>query len=176
MTTGANRILTALPTFPDSGQAARWRTLRVEGLVSRPLVLSAQGLGDLPQKTLRDDFRCEEGWMAPELEWKGVAIQTVLQMAGPAESAKYVAFHAGDYAIGMPLAEVRKSKMVLALRLNGEPLAPEHGGPCRLVAAGKECYFSVKWLDLIEVTAKRPEDTGKAIALARIGRTAEGEQ
>ena len=36
---------------------------------------------------------------------------------------------------------------------------PEHGGPCRLVAPGQACYFSVKWVERILVTAERPQDT-----------------
>jgi len=50
--------------------------------------------------------------------------------------------------------------VILALRLNGEALPQEHGGPCRLIAGAKECNFSVKWVDLIEVTATPVEDTG----------------
>ncbi len=53
--------------------------------------------------------------------------------------------------------------------MKGQSLPAAHGAPCRLVVAGKDCYFSVKWLERVEVTSGRPADTAREIALRRIG-------
>ncbi len=44
------------------------------------------------------------------------------------------------------------------------------GRRCRLVVAGKDCFVSIKWVDYIEITAARPAETAREIALRRIGR------
>jgi DMSO/TMAO reductase YedYZ molybdopterin-dependent catalytic subunit len=92
-----------------------------------------------------------------------------LNASSPLPEARYVSFGAADFKIGLPLEEAMSPGALLASRLNGQPLAPEHGGPCRLVIVGKECFYSIKWVDNIEVTATRPTDTAKEIALKRIG-------
>jgi hypothetical protein len=38
-----------------------------------------------------------------------------------------------------------------------------------LVAPGRECYFSVKWVDRLALLAEGTATTGEAIARARIG-------
>ena len=42
---------------------------------------------------------------------------------------------------------------LLATHANGEPLAPEHGWPLRLVIPGKYFWKSAKWLRGIELSA-----------------------
>ena len=57
----------------------------------------------------------------------------------------------GELHCAIVLAEVEYSNVLIALRLNGKTLPHEHGGPCRLIATGKECHFSVKWIDRIDL-------------------------
>ncbi len=164
------KVLERLPRFPDRGQAARWKGLRVGGLVATPLELGREELLALPSAHVVDDFRCEEGWKVPALAWDGVPVRELLRAAQPLPQARFVAFSAGDFSMSLTIEEARSDGAILALRLNGQPLPPAHGGPCRLIVAGKECYFSVKWVDHIEVLSSRPLDTGRDIALTRIGR------
>lgn len=44
---------------------------------------------------------------------------------------------------------------MIALEADGQPIAPEHGGPVRVVTPGKYFYKSLKWLKQIDVL---PED------------------
>jgi DMSO/TMAO reductase YedYZ molybdopterin-dependent catalytic subunit len=46
---------------------------------------------------------------------------------------------------------------MLALKLNGQSLPEKHGGPCRLVAAGKMGPHFVKLPERIEVTREAPD-------------------
>ncbi len=167
MSEQVERVLDQLPVFPDVAPEGEWRSLRVEGLVATPLTLSRDDLTTLVQRELTDDFRCVEGWVVRDQHWEGILVATLLDMAGPLAETAYVAFAAGGYTVGMTLAEALENHVIVALRLNGEWLPPEHGGPCRLMAQGKNCYSSVKWLDSIQLLAEPPPETGLAIAQAR---------
>jgi DMSO/TMAO reductase YedYZ molybdopterin-dependent catalytic subunit len=41
---------------------------------------------------------------------------------------------------------------LLALDLAGQPLSPDHGYPCRLVAANRPGVLQTKWVARLEVT------------------------
>jgi DMSO/TMAO reductase YedYZ molybdopterin-dependent catalytic subunit len=164
------RELPELPVFPVPSRVENplYWLLNVNGLVGNPLSLSASDLANLPASRLVDDFDCEEGWVTPDLEWDGVSVMDVLSLAEPLPDAGYVTFSQGGFSVALTLEEARSSNAILALRLNGQPLTAEHGAPCRLVVAGKECYSSIKWLERIDITAERPADTAREIALRRI--------
>jgi DMSO/TMAO reductase YedYZ molybdopterin-dependent catalytic subunit len=51
--------------------------------------------------------------------------------------------------------------------LNGMPLTPEHSAPLRLVAPGRACFDSVKWVERLEVLADAVPPTGETIARTR---------
>ena len=155
-----------LPVFNHHhGRPASWPGLRVEGLARRPATFTADALAALTRQTLVDDFRCEEGWTAPNQQWEGVPLTALLDLAGPLPNARYAAIAADDFTVVVPLADA--AGVLLATRLNGADLPPEHGGPCRLVSAGQACYASVKWVDSIRLSAERPAETARDIARAR---------
>ena len=167
MSEPVERVLKQLPVFLDVAPEGEWHSLRVEGLVSTPLALSLDDLTGLVRHELVNDFRCVEGWVAPDQQWEGVPVAKLMDLAGPLSEAAYVALSAGGYTVGMTMAEALDSNVIVALRLNGDWLSTEHGGPCRLMAQGQDCHFSVKWLDRIQVLADPPLETGLAIAQAR---------
>jgi DMSO/TMAO reductase YedYZ molybdopterin-dependent catalytic subunit len=47
------------------------------------------------------------------------------------------------------------------------PLTPEHGAPLRLVAPGRACFDSIKWVERLEVLADAVPTTGATIARTR---------
>lgn len=51
--------------------------------------------------------------------------------------------------------------------LNRMPLTPEHSAPLRLVAPGRACCYSVKWVERLEVLADAVPTTGATIARTR---------
>ncbi|GBD11803.1 Protein-methionine-sulfoxide reductase catalytic subunit MsrP [bacterium HR23] len=165
----ADRILPGLPVFPRTENPV-WPGLRVSGLVEKPTAFSLGDLKALPQTTVVADFRCEEGWVVPRQTWEGPRVAEVLRRVRVLPEARWIEAGAGDFTIALSVEEALQGDALLALRLNGEPLPPEHGGPCRLVVPGKACYTSVKWVDRLWLVADRPNEIGKAIALFRIGR------
>jgi DMSO/TMAO reductase YedYZ molybdopterin-dependent catalytic subunit len=58
----------------------------------------------------------------------------------------------------------------LARRLNETPLTPAHGALLRLVAPGRVCWYSVKWVDRLELLAEEAATTGEGLARARLQR------
>lgn len=161
-----------LPVHPvPAGLAApqAWR-LRVDGLVARPLVLSVSEVEALGAQVRSEDFVCEEGWTVPEQQWEGVAVAAILGRAGVQPEARWLKVYAGDYTVLLPLEEALTGGALLARRLNGTPLTPEHGAPLRLVAPGRACFYSVKWVERLEVLAQEAPTTGEAMARNRLQR------
>ena len=118
------------------------RSLRIDGLVVKPLDLTLADLRLMAQHEPRDDFRCREGWVVADLRWRGVLLQTVFARARPHREARHVQASARDFSISVPLD--RAAHALLAIKLNESNLPREHGGPVRLVAPGGECFTSIK--------------------------------
>ena len=162
----------ALPEHPvPVGLAApeAWR-LRVDGLVAQCLDLSISEVEALGAQAQSADFVCEEGWMVPDQQWEGVAVAAILGRAGVQPGARFLKVYAGDFTVLLPLQEALTGGALLARSLNGAPLTPEHGAPLRLVAPGRACFYSVKWVDRLEVLADAAPTTGEAVARNRLKR------
>jgi DMSO/TMAO reductase YedYZ molybdopterin-dependent catalytic subunit len=157
---------TALPVLPGERPDAARHRLVVDGLVARPLVLTAADLAAMPQAEVTDDFVCREGWCVPGLHWEGVALTTVLEAAGCEPGAGWIQVSAGTFSA--PLTRWQAERALLALRLGGEPLAADHGAPVRLILPDADCYTSIKWLDHIEARAEAGPNTARRAALKRI--------
>jgi DMSO/TMAO reductase YedYZ molybdopterin-dependent catalytic subunit len=162
----------ALPVHPvPAGLAApdAWR-LQVDGLVAQPLNLSISEIEALGAQARSADFVCEEGWMVPEQQWEGVAVAAILGRAGVKPEARFLKIYAGNFTVLLLLEEALTGRALLARRLNGVLLTLEHGVPLRLVAPGRACFYSVKWVERLEVLADEAPTTGETIARNRLQR------
>jgi DMSO/TMAO reductase YedYZ molybdopterin-dependent catalytic subunit len=162
----------ALPVHPvPVGLAApdTWR-LRVDGLVAHPLDLSISEVEALAGQAHLADFVCEEGWMVPDQQWEGVAVAAILERAGVEPAARFLKVYAGNFTVLLPLQEALTGGALLACCLNGAPLTQEHGAPLRLVAPRRACFYSVKWVERLEVLAEEAPTTGASIARKRLKR------
>jgi DMSO/TMAO reductase YedYZ molybdopterin-dependent catalytic subunit len=131
-------------------------TLKVDGLVDKPLTLDAAAWQALPRFDETADFHCVEGWSVSAVKWGGVTPATLLEQAHARAEGAYVVFHAytGEYVDSLPLDLVIDPQTVLADTMDGAPLPAKHGGPLRLVVPKQLGYKSVKWVTRIEVTDK----------------------
>lgn len=165
--------LDKLPVFnkknPEDYEVRTWR-LRVDGLVEKSLVLTYKDIVTMPSTRMASDFSCVEGWTVENIKWEGVSIRELIALARPEDSARFVTFHAGEFASSLALEEARRDNVILAYRMDGIPLPADHGGPYRLIAPGRDCFYGVKWVDRLEVSETDGRDTGPAIALERIRR------
>ena len=88
---------------------------------------------DLPTETFTVDLHCVTRWSKLGTTWEGVSLDTLL--AGIDTDARYVMVHSyGDYMTNLPLGDIKNKKAWVAFRFDDDDLAPEHGGPARLLA------------------------------------------
>jgi len=128
----------------------------VEGLVENPLRLTYEEFLNLPQIVSVSDFHCVTGWSRLGNRWEGVAFKTVSELVRPLKNARYVTIVAeGEYATSLPLEDLLDNDVLLAYRLDGESLTPEHGGPLRLVVPKRYAYKSAKWVRKLRFTEEQ---------------------
>ena len=126
-----------------------WR-LKVEGLVENPTLFTWGDFIALPQTVLVSDFHCVETWSVKDQRWEGVRFRDLAEQVKPTKDASHVFFECYDtYTTGLPLAELMGDDVILAHRLNDEPLPQPLGGPMRLVVPHKYAYKSPMWLTKI---------------------------
>lgn len=127
-----------------------WR-LAVVG--PRPVSLGLADLAALPQHEARLPIACVEGWSASG-DWSGVRLRDVLDLAGVPHDVRVrvVSLERGLYQ-SSPVGPrgARDPLTLLALRLNGEPLALDHGYPLRLIGPNRPGVLQTKWVARIEV-------------------------
>ncbi len=157
---------------------AAWR-LSVGGCVQRPRQWTFDELTDLPERTVFATVECAGNgrsflqptapgvqWGAGAVghaEWTGVPLRVVLEESGVRPGAAEVLFEGADrgsepdhpepmpFARSLPLQKALGADVLLAYRMNGEPLEPAHGYPLRLFVPGWYGVASVKWLSRVEV-------------------------
>lgn len=153
---GRFRINTITPG-PDFDPET-WR-LAVDGLVRNPLTLTFAQFLELPQKEFTRDFYCVEGWGVPDVQWKGVALRDVMELADIDPSATHIVFDSSDdvYTESVTLEEAMRQDTLLVHELDGEPLPPEMGQPLRLVLPGSYGYKDIKWVVRLEAIAAGAE-------------------
>jgi DMSO/TMAO reductase YedYZ molybdopterin-dependent catalytic subunit len=119
---------------PDGGSSIRW---------------SWDELQALTHETPTVDIHCVTKWSKFDTQWEGVSVDTLLaaaRAAGVPDGAFVLAFCDGGYTTNLPLADVTGGKAWVAFGYDGAPLAPEHGGPARLLVPHLYFWKSAKWV------------------------------
>jgi DMSO/TMAO reductase YedYZ molybdopterin-dependent catalytic subunit len=128
-----------------------WRLL-IDG--PRRVELSLAELAALPQHDARLPIACVEGWSASG-DWSGVRLRDLLDLAGIADDVRVrvVSLERGLYQ-SSPVGPrgAQDPLTLLALRLNGDPLALDHGFPARLIGPNRPGVLQTKWVSRIEVS------------------------
>ena len=119
----------------------------VNGLVERPFTLTWDELMALPQTTVRCDIHCVTTWSRFDNTFEGVSVQLLLERAGLKPEAQYCVVSAEQgFTTNLPLADLNRPENLIALKHDGEPLTPEHGGPARLLVPHLYFWKSAKWV------------------------------
>lgn len=110
----------------------------------------------LPQRSATLPIACVEGWSTSQ-RWSGVRLSDLLEQAGAREGAEAVV-HSMQESERLRTAPVSASHAadpdtLLALRVNDEVLAPDHGFPARLIGPNRPGVQQTKWVGRIEVLA-----------------------
>ena len=141
--------MNGIPTF----DAATW-SLRVDGLVGKPLDLSYNDVMDLPQSEQKSTFHCVTGWIVPNLTWKGVRMTDFFAKVQPLPTATFMTLYSmdGQYTDSVSIGQASKSDVMLAHSMNGAPLPQAQGLPLRLIIPEMYGYKNIKWVNRIEFT------------------------
>src|SRR3954452_4516726 len=145
--------------------------LRAMPAVERAVTLECAGNGRLETRPLP----VGEPWgdyAVSTARWKGALLHEVLERAHPAANGVEVRFEGADhgaYHLKPVLPETNLSdlrferslalahaidpvaEILIAYKMNGQPLIPDHGAPFRLIVPHWYAVASVKWLKRIDV-------------------------
>ena len=141
-------VLSAGPTPQVS--LDRW-TLTVRSESGDEHVWSWAELTALPAESITVDLHCVTRWTKLGTRWRGVSLDTLLADVESAADFVLVRSH-GGYTTNLPLEDLLDGRAWVAFEYDGEALAPEHGGPARLLVPHLYLWKSAKWvrgLDLL---------------------------
>ena len=100
----------------------------------------------LPSQSFVVDISCVTKWTHLDMKWQGVSVDTLLEHAELDRKAAFViAFSHEGYTTNMPVADILNGQAFVAYSYDDKPLAPEHGGPARLVVPHLYFWKSAKW-------------------------------
>ena len=160
--------------IPAIDRNAWW--LHVEGEVEKPFGINYEQLMALQSVTAPATLECagnNRNFLEPKVkgvqwhlgavgtaEWTGVLLSALLDRAIPKPNACEVALEGADrgiledpksppgefkFARSIPLEKACRD-VLLAYKMNGQDLPPEHGFPLRAIVPGWYAMASVKWL------------------------------
>ena len=138
--------------FPTTFDTAN---IQIDGDVTTPIEVGIE-LKQIARVEQCSDFHCVTTWTSKALHWSGIRFsdfyrQIVVPLAGPSPDATFVVLRGQDGArSSLPLEDLLAPDVLLADRLNGQPLSIAHGAPLRLVAPAHYGYKSVKHVNRIE--------------------------
>ena len=104
----------------------------------------------LPSESVTVDLHCVTKWSKLATTWEGVSLDTLLGEVQTGASFALVASY-GGYTTNLPLADLRGGKAWIAFGHGGAALAPEHGGPARLLVPHLYLWKSAKWVRAIQL-------------------------
>ena len=143
-------VLSAGPT-PHT-PTAEW-SLTLAGAVDGGRTWTWDEMMALPQEDITVDIHCVTKWSKLDTSWRGVAIDTLLDGV-ETEAEHVVAWCDGDYTTNVPLEDLTGGRAWVVHTYDGEPLAPEHGGPARLLVPHLYFWKSAKWLRRLTLTVE----------------------
>ena len=134
----------------ETGDA--WRlTLSADGGDGRaPAVLRRADLLGLELRTASLPIACVEGWSTDDQEWTGVRLRDLARLAGVARPSSVLVEsleRGGAFGqVVLSAGQVMDAESLLALRVNGADLTPDHGYPARVIVPASPGVHNTKWV------------------------------
>ncbi len=141
-------VLSAGPT--PRTPLSQW-DLSVQGEVATPRSWTWEEFRALPREAVSVDIHCVTKWSKFDTRWEGVSVDTLLADAG-ARISHVSAFCDGGSTSTLPRDDVTNGRAWVVDTYDGEPLAPEHGGPARLLVPHLYFWKSAKWVRGLTLT------------------------
>ena len=116
----------------------------------------------LPKVELTVEHKCVEGW-SHIVTWGGARFSDFAALYPEVSGDNATGFVSletpnGRYYVGIDMASMLNSQMLLAYELQGEPLASDHGAPLRLATPNKYGIKCIKRIGTIRFTDEQPTD------------------
>ena len=133
-----------------------WRLTLAGG--PSPVVLDRAALAAMPQHTARLPIGCVQGWSTVQT-WSGIRLADLAAAAGvPTPASMHVQSlqkvadeRIGDYSHTVLRGnQVLDPDAMLAMRVNGAELSPNHGYPARIIVPALPGVHNTKWVSSIE--------------------------
>ena len=122
----------------------------IRGAVDVPVSWMWEEFRSLPSETVTVDIHCVTKWSKLDTVWTGVSLDVLL--GAVTTTAGYItAFSDGGYTTNLPTSDLTGGRAWIAFGYDGEPLAPEHGGPARLLVPHLYLWKSAKWVRGLEL-------------------------
>jgi DMSO/TMAO reductase YedYZ molybdopterin-dependent catalytic subunit len=142
-------VLSAGPT--PRTPLERW-SFMIDGLVGQSVTWAWDEFMELPARDWTVDISCVTKWTKLDMRWRGVSVDTLLEHVELDPTAAFVIARSdGGYTTNLPLSDVLNGQAFVAYEYDDRPLAPEHGGPARLVVPGRYFWKSAKWVRAIHL-------------------------
>lgn len=107
----------------------------------------------LPKTDIVKDIHCVTTWSKFDTKWQGVMVDDILEAAGLEPPTQFVLAHSfDDYSTNVPVSDLLGGKAMIATHYDGKPLAPDHGGPARLLVPHLYLWKSAKWVNGLQFT------------------------
>jgi DMSO/TMAO reductase YedYZ molybdopterin-dependent catalytic subunit len=145
-------VLSAGPT--PRIDTKKWE-LAITGLVRAPVKWSWDEFLALPAEDFTKDISCVTTWTKLDTKWRGVSLDVLLERVElDPKALGLVAECHGGYTTNLLLTDVVNGQAFIAYQYEGKPLAPDHGGPARLVVPHLYFWKSAKWIHGLRVVAE----------------------
>jgi DMSO/TMAO reductase YedYZ molybdopterin-dependent catalytic subunit len=134
----------------ETGEA--WRlTLASNGQAGHvPVVLRRADLLHMEQHTASLPIACVEGWSTDNQAWTGVRLSDLARLAGVSRPLSVLVRsleRGGAFRQAVLSAEqIMNPDSLLALRVNGADLTPDHGYPARVIVPANPGVHNTKWV------------------------------
>jgi DMSO/TMAO reductase YedYZ molybdopterin-dependent catalytic subunit len=137
-------VLTVGPT--PRVDTARWDFRVVDQAGAERGRWDRQAFTALPHETVKCDIHCVTRWSKFDTSWSGVSADTLLAGVDPERAPYAVAFCDGGYTTNMPTEALLGGRAWVVDQYEGRPIAPDHGGPVRLLVPALYFWKSAKWV------------------------------
>jgi DMSO/TMAO reductase YedYZ molybdopterin-dependent catalytic subunit len=142
-------VLSAGPT-PRVTQEQWEFTLTTEAGVAK--TWNWQQMLDLGVEDIHTDIHCVTSWTKLGTSWRGVSLDKFFAQV-ETSAGYFMAGSYGGYTTNLPMEDATDGKAWIAFEFDGEDLAPEHGGPARLLVPHLYFWKSAKWVNSLTMMA-----------------------
>ncbi|RIQ37774.1 sulfite oxidase-like oxidoreductase [Jiangella rhizosphaerae] len=105
---------------------------------------------ELPAEEPTVDIHCVTKWSKLGTTWRGVSLDLLMEEVET--TADYALVHCyGGYTTNLPLEDLLDGKAWVVYEYEGSELAPQHGGPARLLVPHLYFWKSAKWVRGIQL-------------------------